>query len=418
MISQRSTRSVHIAIIGGGAAGFFAAITCAESDPDALITILEGTRQPLYKVRISGGGRCNVTHHCFDPAALIKSYPRGGRELLGAFRIFQPRDTVEWFAKHGVTLKSENDGRMFPTSDRSETIIDCLQKHARAAGVDLRIGARVTAVRRSVDTSESSFAIELKNGQTLRADRVLLATGSSPQGYEFAAKLGHTIIPCVPSLFTFAIKDQRLKGLAGVSFPDAKLRLVVAGSKDFTCSGPLLITHWGLSGPAVLKLSAFAARHLFAGRYQAELIVNWIPAHNSDTLLESFHSFRDQHPRKTVAASNLLPLPTRFWERIIAYSGAERDVTWSHITREAMKQIAAQLCEGRYRIIGKGEFKDEFVTCGGVKLSEVDFRTMESRICPGLFFAGEILDIDGITGGYNFQSAWTTGFLAGRGMTT
>ena len=305
---------------------------------------------------------------------------------------------------------------MFPVTDLSSTIIDCLQKSAANAGVVVRTGARIVAVHRMDSAASSQIELELKDGERLRFDQVLLATGSSPQGYKFAEMLGHKIIPCVPSLFTFSVKDPRLTQLSGLSFPAVRLTLLTDGKKRLEQTGPVLITHWGLSGPAVLKLSAFGARQLFASRYQADLLVNWISDHDVNSLLSEFHAYREQHPKRAVMTGSLLPLPRRFWERIVSAAGIDKNVTWSHCTREAMKQIATELTEGRFRIIGKGEFKDELVTCGGVDLREVDFRTMESRTCPGLFLAGEILDIDGITGGYNFQSAWTTGWIAGTSM--
>ena len=415
-VDNNSANRLRVAIIGGGAAGYFGAIVCAEQHDNVEVTIFEGTRQPLYKVGISGGGRCNVTHHCFEPEVLAKGYPRGSRELLGAFNQFQPRDIVAWFAQRSVKLKAEEDGRMFPVTDLSTTIIDCLKKSAANAGVVVRTGARVIAVRKADNLALSQIELELKDGERLRFDRVLIATGSSPQGYKFAEMLGHKIIPCVPSLFTFSIKDPRLTELSGLSFPAVKLTLLTEGKGQLEQTGPVLVTHWGLSGPAVLKLSAFGARQLYATRYQADLQINWIADHDLNSLLAEFHAYREQHPKRAVMTGCLLPLPRRFWERIVSLAGVDKDITWSHCTRMAMKQIATELTEGRYRIVGKGEFKDEFVTCGGVDLKEVNFRNMESRICPWVFFAGEILDIDGITGGYNFQCAWTTGWLAGRGM--
>jgi predicted Rossmann fold flavoprotein len=417
-VDKNPVRPLRVAVIGGGAAGYFGAIACAEQHNSVEMTVFEGTRQPLYKVGISGGGRCNVTHHCFEPEALAEGYPRGSRELLGAFKHFQPRDTVAWFVRRGVKLKTEEDGRMFPVTDLSATIIDCLQKSAAKAGVAVRTGARVVAVRRVDDAASSQLELELKGGERMRFDQVLLTTGSSPQGYKFAEMLGHKIVPCVPSLFTFSIKNPRLTQLSGLSFPAVRLTLLTKGIKRLEQTGPVLITHWGLSGPAVLKLSAFGARQLYASRYQADLLVNWISDHDIDSVLAEFHAHREQHPRRAVVTGCLLPLPRRFWERIVSLAGVDKNVTWSHCTRAAMKQIATELTGGRYRIVGKGEFKEEFVTCGGVDLREVDFGTMESRICAGLFFAGEILNIDGITGGYNFQSAWTTGWLAGRSMGT
>lgn len=407
---------MRVCVIGGGAAGYFGAIACAERHHDAEVTILEATHKPLHKVSISGGGRCNVTHHCFDPAELVKAYPRGGKELIGAFNRFQPRDTFEWFARRGVKLKAEADGRMFPVSDQSATITDCFQKSAAAAGVVLRTGVAVVAVRLTTGKSAPTFEIDLRSGEVLQCDKVLLATGSSPRGYEFARALGHTIIPCVPSLFAFNIKDQRLHDLAGLSFENAHLRLSVEDKKHLEQTGAVLITHRGLSGPAVLKLSARGARVLAVNKYHADLIVNWLPDDDSESLRQKLHAYRDKYPKRSIMANNFLPLPKRFWERIVAYCGIDETTTWAHVTKDALSRVVDELTQGCYRIVGKGEFLEEFVTCGGVKLKEVDFRTMESRICPGLYFAGEILDIDAITGGYNLQSAWTTGWIAGQSM--
>ena len=411
-----ASRQRRVAVVGGGAAGCFGAIACAEHHDNAAVTIFEGTRQPLYKVGISGGGRCNVTHNCFDPAELSKSYPRGGRELLGAFNLFQPSDIVAWFKRRGVKLKSEADGRMFPVTDQSATIINCLQTAAANAGVELRTGARIVAIRQVAELASPIYEIEFKAGERLQFDKVLLATGSSPQGYKIAEALGHTIVPCVPSLFTFKIKDQRLDDLSGLSFPTAKVTLSAGVAKPMEQFGPVLITHWGLSGPAVLKLSAWGARSLYMSNYHADLKVNWLADHDRESMRQALSAQREQHPKRKVASDSFLAMPRRFWERMVSAAEVGETVTWAHLTREALNRIAAEITEGHFKIIGKGEFKDEFVTCGGIKLKEVDFRTMESRICSGLYLAGEILDIDGITGGYNFQSAWTTGWIAGKNM--
>ncbi len=361
-------------MVGGGAAGYFGAIACAEHYDNVEVTIFEGTHQPLYKVGISGGGRCNVTHHCFDPELMVEGYPRGSKELLGAFRKFQPRDTVNWFNKYGVELKAEEDGRMFPVSDLSATIIECLRKSAREARVQERLGARVVDVKISDDSIGRRFAIHLKDGATELFDCVMLATGSSEQGYRIAASLRHSIIPPVPSLFTFKIKDARLDQLQGLSFPNSKLMLSIDGKKCFEQAGPVLITHWGLSGPAVLKLSAWGARKLFESRYQAKLQINWIADHDAESVLAAMRAYREENPTKFVMTSSLLPLPRRFWERIVSTAGVDDSVTWSHITRDGLARISSELCQGEFAIIGKGEFKEEFVTCGGVKLKEVDFR--------------------------------------------
>jgi predicted Rossmann fold flavoprotein len=398
----------QVVVIGGGAAGFLAAITCAEADPRARVVILENTSHVLAKVRVSGGGRCNVTHACFDPAELAQHYPRGGKALRGPFTRFQPRETMAWFAGRGVPLKTEADGRVFPASDRSETIVDCLTGAARAAGVEVRLGVRILSV-----TKPDRFLIDLRDGAALAADGVLLATGSSPQGYRWAAALGHTIEPPVPSLFTFAVDDARLRGLPGVSV--AKATVALAGT-SLAQTGPLLITHWGLSGPAVLKLSAWAARELAQREYRAELVVDWLPDLNGEQLRLRLLALKADLARQQVGTSSPLGLPARLWVRLLGAAGIGEDQKWTSVSHRQLADLGNQLSRGAFQLTGKGAFKEEFVTCGGVRLAEVAFKTMESRVCPGLYFAGEILDIDGVTGGFNFQSAWTTGWLAGQAM--
>ncbi len=410
---QSSDSFPNVAVIGAGAAGYFAAITCAESFRRARVVILEASRQPLYKVGISGGGRCNVTNNNFEIERLLQGYPRGHKELIGPFQRFATRDTVNWFAARGVKLKAEADGRMFPISDDSATIIKCLEEAAEKAGVHVWLHARVDAVQ----TREiSGFTISLKEGEVQEFDRVLIATGSSPSGYKIAQSLGHTIVPPVPSLFTFNIKDNRLRDFAGLSFEDAHLELRFPDDKHLKWSGPLLITHWGLSGPAVLKLSAWGARLLYASRYQAELVVNFLGTMSNADVLQRMRDYRNEFPKRTIVGHNFLPIVKRYWERTVRRAGIDDDTSWSHITREQMQQIADELTQAVFVVTGKGEFKDEFVTAGGVKLKEVDFRSMESRLRPGLYFAGEVLDIDGITGGYNFQAAWSTGWVAGKSI--
>lgn len=391
-----------VGVIGGGAAGYFAAIHCAEARPDAQVSVLEGTTRPLTKVRISGGGRCNVTHHCFDPELLVKNYPRGFRELRGPFSRFQPKDTVAWFARRGVELKSEVDGRMFPVTDDSETIISCLEKAAKGAGVEVRLGQIVKGIQHR----DGKFFVQLRAGEEA-FDRLLLATGSGPQGVAAARSLGHQLVDPVPSLFTFNIDDPRLKELPGISFPEVELTLEPGGSGQvFKQRGPLLITHWGLSGPAVLKLSAFAARELFLSRYKARLRINFLPGEAPATVSAKVFATRQLPPS----------LPKRFAQALIQHVGIEAKASWANLSGELLQRLASELSQGEYQVDGKGVFKDEFVTAGGVALKEVDFRTMESKRCPGLYFAGEILDVDGITGGFNFQNAWTTGYLAGQAM--
>nr|WP_290228278.1 NAD(P)/FAD-dependent oxidoreductase [Trichocoleus desertorum] len=407
-----ASRPLKVLVIGGGAAGFFGAIACAEAHPHAQVMLLEAGRQLLPKVRISGGGRCNVTHACFDPAVLTQYYPRGGKALRGAFTRFQPRDMIAWLDKHGVAVKTEADGRMFPITDDSETIVDCFIHAAKAAGVEIRTGVPVAEITRL----DSGFEVQLKSGQTVSCDRLLLTTGSSPQGYQLAKALGHEVAPPVPSLFTFNVSDPRLHDLAGVSANSVRVRLRTANGEQFEQSGPLLITHWGLSGPAVLKLSAWGARALHDSRYQGTLQINWLPQYKPEALREQLLAVKSQLPRKAIAPNCPVPLPRRLWERLIASAGITETTRWAELSNKALNQLLQELTQGSYNIKGKGVFKEEFVTCGGVSLKEVDFKTMESRCCPGLYLAGEILDIDGVTGGFNFQSAWTTAWLAGQAI--
>jgi predicted Rossmann fold flavoprotein len=409
---------LKITVIGGGAAGFFSAITCAKTYPQARVTLLEAGRQLLAKVRISGGGRCNVTHACFDPGVLVQNYPRGGKALRGAFTRFQPRDTVEWFAGHGVKLKTEEDGRMFPTTDDSGTIVNCLIRAAEDAGVKIRTGDAVVSVKKLTgNTAEGEqgdtaprFEVELKSGESFKCDRILLATGSNPSGFKWAKELGNTVEQPVPSLFTFNISDSRIKDLAGISVPNAKVKLPGAKLEQ---SGPLLITHWGLSGPAVLKLSAWGARFLHDRHYKTSVLINWLPQYNAELLRQQLLGVKSQLSHRLIVSSCPLPVPRRLWERLTSSIGIDEQKRWADLSNKTLDRLLQELVQGEYQIAGKGAFKEEFVTCGGVNLKEVDFKTMESRRCPGLFFAGEILDIDGVTGGFNFQSAWTTAWLAG-----
>ena len=411
-------QNFQVIVIGGGAAGFFGAIACATSHRYAQVTILEAGVKPLTKVRISGGGRCNVTHHCFEPGQLVQNYPRGGRALLGAFTRFNPQNTVAWFQGRGVRLKTESDGRMFPVTDDSSTIANCLTAAAREAGVKLRTKARVKAVSQ-IKTPQKGFAVKLNTGEILQGDRLLLATGGNPLGYLFAKELGHKVIPTIPSLFTFNLKDPRLQDLAGVSVDKVKVRLLHQDKKNkqqLEQTGALLITHWGISGPAVLKLSAWGARILQENNYRLPLEINWLPDLNSEIIRQTLLASKSQTPRRQIAVYCPFTLPKRLWQRLVSIAGVGEQLRWAQLSKQALNKLVQELGKGEYEIRGKGVFKDEFVTCGGVSLKEVNFKTMESRICPGLHFAGEILDIDGVTGGFNFQSAWTTGWLAGKGM--
>ncbi|MFN6561618.1 MAG: NAD(P)/FAD-dependent oxidoreductase [Nostoc sp. ChiSLP01] len=407
---------LQIVVIGGGAAGFFGAIACAKVNPDAQVTLIEASRQPLAKVLISGGGRCNVTHACFDPGELVQNYPRGGKALRGAFTRFQAQDTVAWFAKHGVYLKTETDGRMFPVTNTSETIVECLIKAAATSGVKLRIGTPVTSVKRT--SKDRGFDILLKSGETIKCDRLLLATGSSLIGYKIARELGHNIESPVPSLFTFNILDPKLRELAGISIDTVQLRLSVGGKSQLQQTGPLLITHWGLSGPAVLKLSAWGARVLNENRYQATLLINWLPHLQQEQVRQQILAVKNEWAKKAIALHRGVNLPHRLWQYIIARVGITTEDRWAGISNKTLNLLVQELTQGQYLISGKGVFKEEFVTCGGINLQEVNFKTMESKLVPNLYFAGEILDIDGVTGGFNFQSAWTTAYLAGNAMGT
>lgn len=397
-----------VVIVGGGAAGFFGAIACAEADPECRVIILEKARQILSKVRISGGGRCNVTHACFDPAVLIQNYPRGGKELRGAFSRFQPRDTVQWFESRGVELKTEADGRIFPITDSSETIISCLLGQVKALGVELWTEKGVVDCVRN-----ERFFLVLSNGEKLDCDDVLVACGSSPKVSEWVEKLGHTFEPPVPSLFTFNVPKSPLLELAGISVPKAKLSLEECRLQQ---TGPLLITHWGFSGPAVLKLSAWGARLLHEKKYQTSLKINWLPDVSLDELKLLIGEHRQAYATRFVSSDCPISLPKNLWKALLKMAKVPLELRWSAFSKQQLQDLVQTIQGSVFHIDGKSTYKDEFVTSGGVKLKEVDFKTMESRVCPGLYFAGEVLDVDGVTGGFNFQNAWTTSWLAGRSI--
>ena len=401
-----------IIVVGGGAAGFFAAIAAAESG--AHVTILEKTARVLEKVRISGGGRCNVTHACFEPRDFATRYPRGERALLSPFQKFSARDTVEWFAARGVKLKTERDGRMFPTTDSSETIVQCLMDAAETAGVNIRLNSTVESV---VKLADGRFVLQLAGaaGEEILCDQLLLATGGcrAAAAGQLATALGHTLVAPVPSLFTFQIETPWLRALAGVSLEMAEVAVPAAKLRE---RGPLLVTHWGLSGPAILKMSAWGARALHGVDYKFPLFVNWLPDAGPEKIIAEFQARRENTGAKLLVNVPLFPLTARLWEQLVLAAGIARETRWAALTRAQMHALVQTLTRTEFVVTGKSLNKDEFVTCGGVKLAEVDFKTLESKVCPGLFFAGELLDIDGITGGFNFQAAWTTGFIAGRSM--
>lgn len=410
---------MKILVVGGGAAGFFGAIACAQAYPHHDITIIEAGAQVLTKVKISGGGRCNVTHACFDPAQLVQHYPRGSRALRGAFSRFQPQDTVAWFKRQGVQLKTEPDGRMFPVTDESQTILDCLIQTAETFGIKIWTQAPVTQIKVGDSARRVSgflFQVQFKSGTSMGCDRLLMASGSHPLGYRIAKSLGHQLVAPVPSLFTFRISDSRLQNLAGVSVQQTQVTLKVGAKYSRSEWGPTLITHWGVSGPAILKLSAWAARELFESRYRAKLILNWLPQATEESVRLKLLSCKQDWCKRGIYKINPVDLPLRLWQSLVSAAEIVEDKRWADLSSKELNRLIQELIHGEYEVTGKGQFKDEFVTCGGIPLKEVNFKTLESRVQPGLYFAGEILDVDGVTGGFNFQNAWTTGWLAGQAM--
>jgi len=395
--------------IGGGAAGFFGAITHAEYGGGSTL-ILEKTSQVLGKVKISGGGRCNVTHACPDPKELSKSYPRGEKALIGPLHRWGVEDTIGWFESRGVELKTEPDRRMFPTTDRSQTIIDCLTRAAKDVGIEIRTGFGVKSIKCE---QGGGFTLETEDGDELHTRSVLLATGGTrlAAGARLAEQLGHRLAPAVPSLFTFKIKDQRLDGLPGISVPEVAVRIEDSGLKS---SGPLLITHWGVSGPGILRLSAWGARELAEKNYRFSLIVDWLPGID---VAAGFSDAREGWGKRQVRTKSPFEvIPKRLWEKLVLSCGVPNDQTWARLTKVERNALVQSLNECTFQVDGKSMNKEEFVTCGGVLLEDIDLKTMQSKICPGLYFAGEVMDIDGITGGFNFQNAWTSGHHAGEAI--
>lgn len=391
-------------VIGGGAAGVFAAIQAKIAYPEAKVALLEKSAVLLSKVRVSGGGRCNVTHSCFDPKELVKHYPRGEKELIGPFHRFQPQNTIAWFEERGVKLKTESDGRMFPTTDSSETIIHCLTSEMQKLGVEVHFRQRIEAIT----FENGQFCLKRKETEALYTHNLLLATGSSAEGYGWAEKLGHTTQKPVPSLFTFNVPTSPLKELSGISLEDVQLELKGCSMMQ---RGPLLLTHFGFSGPAALKLSAWAARFLHEKEYRVPLIINWLPTWKQHEIYEKLVDLKNDIPHKTLVVENPFRMPKSLWRALV---GNEKRLDATSL--KELMLLSEKLHADVYQVQGKTTNKEEFVTCGGVTLKEVSFKTMESKLCPGLFFAGEILDIDGVTGGFNFQNAWTTGYIAGNSI--
>lgn len=403
---------MKIAVIGGGAAGFFGAIHAAESNPSAEVHLLERTGKLLSKLRISGGGRCNVTHACFDKALLTNGYPRGNKELRSAFEQFDAKDMVEWLQKRGVKTKAEADGRMFPVTDNSETIAHCLEVAADEAGVKILLHHSTVYIRPS---EQEGYLLEMQNGKQLRYDRVLIASGGGPKlsSFDWLQYISHSIIEPVPSLFTFNINDKSLHALAGISVPEAKIS--IQGSK-LEQTGPLLVTHWGLSGPAILKLSAWGARELAERNYQFWITINWLPQKKEEQLRAELLQIKEANNKKQIGTFSPFVFPLRLWKWFLLKLQIDEDMKWADVPKKEINRLVVSLLQMQINVTGKSTFKDEFVTAGGISLKDVDMKTMQSRKHPGISFAGEVLNIDGITGGFNFQAAWTTGYIAGQNI--
>lgn len=401
----------RLLVIGGGAAGFFCAVNAARMNPALEVMIAEKSSKLLSKVRISGGGRCNVTHSCFSIAEMIKKYPRGEAFLKKAFHHFFTTDTIAWFKERRVELKTEADGRMFPVSNSSETIVDCLMKEANKYGVEILMNREVG----ELSMVNSQYAIKFKDDSKLVADFVCIASGGYPKlvQFDWLKKLGHSIEEPVPSLFTFNIPGNSITALMGVSVKEAAVKII--GSK-LNSSGPLLITHWGMSGPAILKLSAYGARELSKANWHFKIIINWLPSYNEQSLKEKMQQLRFNIASQKIINRNPFELPQRLWEYLLQQSGINENLRWADLPAKEQNKLIKNCCAQEFEVKGKTTFKEEFVTAGGISLNEVDHNTMGSKIVPNLFFAGEVLDIDGITGGFNFQNAWTTGWITARAV--
>ncbi len=399
---------MKIAVIGGGAAGIFGAIQAALSNPDADITLFEKSGKLLSKLLISGGGRCNVTNACFDNGLLIQGYPRGNKELRGAFEQFAPADIMNWFQSRGVKLKTEPDGRMFPVTDRSETIADCLISVAEKSGVKIKTNAGIS----KIIPVENGYKLVFQDGNSNLYDRVLVAAGGGPKlsFFDWLSDCNLEIIPPLPSLFTFNIADKSLHEMAGISVPDALIRVT---DTKLLQRGPLLITHWGLSGPAILKLSAWGARDLADKGYQFSITVSWLPDYKEDELRSRISEIRVAENKKQTGTFSPFGFPARLWKWMLLQSEIPDEMRWADVSNKQINKLVINLLQMNMPVTGKSTFKEEFVTAGGVSLKEINLKTMECKKHPGLFFAGEVLNIDGITGGYNFQAAWTTGYIAG-----
>ena len=400
-------QNFDIIIVGGGAAGFFTAINIVEKNPKLKVAILERGSEVLSKVRVSGGGRCNVTHACFEPNELVKFYPRGEKELRGPFHQFCSGDTIEWFGNHGVELKIEDDRRMFPVSNSSQTIIDCFLEATQKLGITVLTGQSV----QSIFKKDNFWKVETQS-ETYIAEKLILATGSNPKIWEMLQTFGHAIVSPVPSLFTFNIKDARIAELPGVA---ANVMVKVKDSK-LTATGPLLITHWGMSGHAILKLSAWGARILHDKNYQFTISVNWLNDVATEDVEKNLKELKQEHAKKAVSKKSPFVFPNRLWESLVLASSIESETKWADISKIQLQNLARQLTNSSFQVNGKSTFKEEFVTAGGIDLKEINFKTMESKVQENLYFAGEIVNIDAITGGFNFQNAWTSGFIVANAV--
>lgn len=400
---------MKVAVLGGGAAGFFAAISCKAHHPDSTVILFEKSNKLLSKVQVSGGGRCNVTNACFSISQLAKNYPRGEKELKKSFSIFNTNHTVQWFESRGVKLKTEPDNRMFPVTDNSQTIIDCLMNEAQKSGVEIKINTPVL----SMNKNENVFSLMLNDREEMFFDKIIVATGGSPkmEGFDWLKKLGHNIESPVPSLFTFNIPDNSVIELKGVSVENAIVRIQGTNLKQ---EGALLITHWGMSGPAVLKLSAWGAKILNEMNYDFKININWLGKANEDEVRKELNSEAEKFKMKKISNQKPFAIPTRLWEFLLEKSEINLEIRWLDLGKTKLNKLISTLTNDEYSVKGKTTFKEEFVTCGGVSRQDVDFLTIESKVCKGLYFAGEVLDVDGVTGGFNFQAAWTTGFIAGK----
>jgi len=422
---------LDVAIIGGGAAGFYTAIHLAEKAPDLKIAIFERGKDVLAKVKVSGGGRCNVTHAEFNPTDLVAHYPRGEKELLGPFHTYCTGDVMAFFEERGIPLKIEDDGRVFPVSNSSQTIIDCFVNETKRLGIDVLKHSSVSSISYiNDDNSDAGFNI-VSIKKAYQAKKIVVATGSNPKIWKLMEALGHSIVPPVPSLFTFKIKDDRIKGIAGVStnarvsiyeknirkdIISVKLRTKEKKKPILESEGPLLITHWGMSGPAILKLSAWGANELNSRGYEFRVVINWLPDMNQGAVMNYLLEVRGVEPKKTILRTKAVDVPRRLWTNMVNASGIDATTKWADVTKIQLQELTEQLTESEFFVSGKSTFKEEFVTAGGIELKEVNFKTYESKITPNLYFAGEILNIDAITGGFNFQNAWTGGYMVAKAI--